>query len=71
MQRRLAADEDIFDAEIVEPGRMDWVKEKAAPHKAKAKVALAGLRTEDGFLALCDDVLYSLRLTDSDDATAY
>ncbi|MFE3608478.1 hypothetical protein [Streptomyces goshikiensis] len=33
----------------------------------------AGLlvRTEDGLLTLSGDVLYSLRLTDSDDTTAY
>ncbi|MFI6653835.1 hypothetical protein ACIBI8_40470 [Streptomyces sp. NPDC050529] len=40
--------EDIVDAEIVEPGRMDWVKEKAAPHTTRAKAVLAGQRARVG-----------------------
>ncbi|MFD8851838.1 hypothetical protein ACFV1Q_24805, partial [Streptomyces sp. NPDC059604] len=37
-------DEDIVDAEIVEPGRLDRLKEKTAPHTAKATAALAEQR---------------------------
>ncbi|MFR9758243.1 hypothetical protein, partial [Streptomyces sp. TR06-5] len=31
-------DEDVIDAEVVEPTRADRIKDKLAPHRAKARV---------------------------------
>ncbi|MFJ7497848.1 hypothetical protein ACIQZB_43550 [Streptomyces sp. NPDC097727] len=35
-----APDDDVIDVEVVEPGRLDRLKEKAGPHAEKARAAL-------------------------------
>ncbi|MFE7268514.1 hypothetical protein ACFU9B_42195 [Streptomyces sp. NPDC057592] len=41
-------DAEIVDAEIVEPGRLDRMKEKAAPHAEKARAALTEQKARVG-----------------------